>query len=109
MLNEKTKPENPQKFMIEALNKLKDYHARIHELFKLGMDLSELKPDIITELEKALAWLVTTKPIEQKLALDDIQWWLYEKVNKVITVKEKKYNVNKVEDFVKWLFKFYNK
>ena len=108
MLNTKT-PKTVQKFMVDSLNKIKAYQERKHELFILGIDISELQPQIIDNLEESLAWLVTNKPLEVGLVLDDIQWWLYEKVNKIITVKEKKWDVNKVEDFVKWLFKFYNK
>ena len=38
---------------------------------------------------------------------DDIMWWLYEDVNKVITYKNKEYNVENIDDFYNWLNEMY--
>ena len=42
-------------------------------------------------------------------ALNDVQWWLYEKVDKIITLGDKsKVDVNTPEAFIDWLERWYD-
>jgi hypothetical protein len=41
-------------------------------------------------------------------ALNDVQWWLYDNVDKILTLKDNtKVDVNTPEAFIDWLNKWY--
>jgi len=97
-----------KKFAIGALKKIKEISEKTHTLYKLGVDLIELENG--TEpLTKSIALLLVGEK-DYKEAIDDIDWWLYEDVEKKIYLKGKKtIEVETAEQFVDWLVDWYKK
>ena len=97
-----------KKFAIEALKKIKEISEKTHTLYKLGVDLIEFENG--TELlTKSLALLLVGEK-DYKEAIDDIDWWLYEDVEKKIYLNGKKtIDVETAEQFVDWLVDWYKK
>lgn len=97
-----------KKFAIESLKKIKEISEKTHTLYKLGVDLIEFENG--TEpLTKSIALLLVGEK-DYKEAIDDIDWWLYEDVEKKIYLNGKKtIDVETAEQFVDWLVDWYKK
>lgn len=92
-----------KEFIIEVLTKIKELNHKVHLLYKLGVNIIDLDLAIST-LEKTIPnILVDTKNDSYKNIEDLVGWWLYESVEKVITVDKEKVNVESMEDFVDFL------
>jgi hypothetical protein len=97
-----------KEYAVKTLNRIKEIQNNYHHLKKLGVDLIDYENGV-NLLEESIAIMYSTNETEFENVLKDVQWWLYERVNKVITLADKtKVNVSKVEDFVNWLEKWYN-
>lgn len=92
-----------QQFAVKALTRIKEMQDKKNKLTSLGVDLTNYD-DGVELLEEAVALLFS----DNDAAMEDVQWWLYEKADKVITLKDKKkLDLTKVEDFVNWLDEWY--
>ena len=92
------------KEIVDVLVSLKEtYEVRL-KLYDLGVDLNIGSDDAVIRL---IASRFPKKNREN--AYDVICWWLYEKVDKKITLKGGEIvDVSKAKDFVRWLRDFYN-
>lgn len=97
-------------FSIRALSALKERSERIHQLYKLKVNLIDFDEGITDKLEESVA-IILSKGNEKnyEFILSYVSWWLYEKVDKIITLKDgKKVDVNNVKDFVEWIENYYD-
>jgi hypothetical protein len=92
------------------LEKVKALDEKTSKLYKLGIDIIELDSATSTLLE-TIPYLMEIPFDKEKFDMitDDVNWWLYEEVEKIITVEGVANNVEKVEDFLEFLFKHYVK
>lgn len=96
-----------KEFAIKVLKRIKEVQLNHMRLKKLGVDLIDYE-DGIGLLEEGVAILFTKDDKGFEMALADVQWWLYDKVDKIITLKDKsKVDVNTPEAFINWLEKHY--
>src|SRR5574343_1484202 len=96
-----------KEFAVRTLNRIKEIITKIESLAKLGINLIEYEHniDLLTE-SIALLFVKNDSHLEQ--ALDDIEWWLYEKVEKKITVNKKVIDVHSAEQFIDWFSTHYD-
>ena len=106
--NKLFEPNNMKKeFAVRTLKRIKEIQQTHHELKALGIDLIDYENGI-NLLEESIALMFTTDENDFEKALDDVQWWLYENVDKILTLKDKtKVDVNTPEAFIDWLEKWY--
>jgi hypothetical protein len=98
---------NKQQFAIKALERIKAIQDNYRKLRKLGVDLMEYE-DGVGLLEEAVALLLCEDEKYFDNALNTVQWWLYEDVEKVITLKDQtKVDVTSAPAFVSWLDEWY--
>lgn len=91
---------------LDLINKRSRFSSN---LYKLNIDISnlDLGEDLIVE---GVARLILTYKKDQtdkklKFINDDIEWWLYENVDKKIYFdKDDFVDVNKIDDYVDYLF-----
>ncbi len=96
-----------KEFAVRALKKIKEIQKHHAQLKKLGVSF-ELHENIADSLEEAICILFTDNDKDFEKALADVQWWLYENVEKVILVVNlEKIDVKTPEKFIDWLEKFY--
>lgn len=93
------KLDKKKKLLIEILTNLKAEISKRNEIYKHGVDLINYENYYSDSTYKLLAFIVG----DGKFSIDEIQWWLYEDVEKIYYFKDKEYNVEKVEDFVDYL------
>lgn len=92
---------------IQVLNRIKAMQATKSKLRQLGVCLADYE-DGVTLLKESVAILFAKDEKQFESILDDVQWWLYEKVDKVITLADgNKVDVTTPEAFVDWVEKFY--
>lgn len=97
-----------KEFAIRTLKKIKEIQETHHKLKALGVDLIDYENGI-NLLEESVALLFVEDEKNFKEALIEIQWWLYEDVDKIITLRDKsKIDVNTPEAFIGWLEKWCN-
>ena len=77
-------------------------------LTEFGIDLIEYNEGLISCLEESIVVLLAKDEKQFELIMDDIQWWLYEGVDKVITVNGVRHDVNNIDDYVTWLLDWYS-
>jgi len=95
-----------KEFAIRTLKKIKEIQETHHKLKALGVDLIDHENGL---LEEIVALLFVEDEKNFKEALIEIQWWLYEDVDKIITLRDKsKIDVNTPEAFIGWLEKWCN-
>jgi hypothetical protein len=74
-----------------------------------GIDLIDYENGI-NLLEESISIMFTENENDFEKAIDDVQWWLYENVDKILTLKDNtKVDVNTPEAFIDWLNKWYKK
>ena len=107
-MNKLFEPNNMKKeFAVRTLKRIKEIQQTHHKLKALGIDLIDYENGI-NLLEESIALMFTKDENDFEKALDDVQWWLYENVDKIITLKDKtKVDVNTPEAFIDWLEKWY--
>lgn len=95
--------------IIKALNKIIERNELIGRLYGMGVNLMELDDTYTTLTEDSIAFLICGDNLEfYKAIREDIGWWLYEDVEKIITLKDKrKVDVTEVESFVNWIVEHY--
>jgi hypothetical protein len=107
-MNKLFEPNNMKKeFAVRTLKRIKEIQQTQRKLKALGIDLIDYENGI-NLLEESIALMFTTDENNFEKALNDVQWWLYENVNKIITIKDDtKVDVNTPEAFIDWLEKWY--
>jgi hypothetical protein len=106
--NKLFEPNNMKKeFAVRTLKRIKEIQQTHHKLKALGIDLIDYENGI-NLLEESIALMFTENENDFEKAIDDVQWWLYENVDKILTLKDKtKVDVNTPEAFIDWLNKWY--
>ena len=97
-----------KKYAIKALLRIKAIQENCHKLKALGVDLIDYENGV-NLIEESIALMFVESDKDFETALDVIQWWLYDNVDKVLGVAGKVVNVNSAEAFVDWLEKWYRK
>jgi hypothetical protein len=98
-----------KEFAVRALKRIKEINETYDKLKVLGIDLLDYENGI-NLLEESIALMFIENENDFERALNDVQWWLYENVDKIITLKDNtKVDVNKPEDFIDWINKWYKK
>lgn len=107
-MNKLFEPNNMKKeFAVRTLKRIKEIQQTHHKLKALGIDLIDYENGI-NLLEESIALMFTENENDFEKALDDVQWWLYENVDKILTLKDDtKVDVNTPEAFIDWLEKWY--
>lgn len=94
-------------FAIRTLNRIKEMQEIKIKLKDLGIDLINYE-DGVNLLEESVALLFTHDELQFERALTDVQWWLYERAEKILHHSDgKKQDLTDVEDFVNWLEDWY--
>jgi hypothetical protein len=106
--NKLFEPNNMKKeFAVRTLKRIKEIQQTHHNLKAFGIDLIDYENGI-NLLEESIALMFTENENDFEKAIDDVQWWLYENVDKILTLKDKtKVDVNTPEAFIDWLNKWY--
>ncbi len=106
--NKLFEPNNMKKeFAVRTLKRIKEIQQTHHNLKAFGIDLIDYENGI-NLLEESIALMFTTDENNFEKAIDDVQWWLYENVDKILTLKDDtKVDVNTPEAFIDWLEKWY--
>jgi hypothetical protein len=107
--NKLFEPNNMKKeFAVRTLKRIKEIQQTHHNLKAFGIDLIDYENGI-NLLEESIALMFTTDENNFEKALNDVQWWLYENVDKVININynDTKVDVNTPEAFIDWLNKWY--
>ena len=106
--NKLFEPNNMKKeFAVKTLKRIKEIQQTHDKLKALGIDLIDYENGI-NLLEESIALMFTENENDFEKAIDDVQWWLYENVDKILTLKDKtKVDVNTPEAFIDWLNKWY--
>ena len=106
--NKLFEPNNMKKeFAVRTLKRIKEIQQTHHNLKAFGIDLIDYENGI-NLLEESIALMFTTDENNFEKAIDDVQWRLYENVDKILTLKDDtKVDVNTPEAFIDWLEKWY--
>jgi hypothetical protein len=87
---------NKIKFCANILNDIKNEINKRNIIYDYGVDLSNYENEYTICLMKCLVFILNKDNIK-----DDIEWWLYEDVDKIMWINDKKYNVQNSYDFLK--------
>jgi hypothetical protein len=106
-----------KEFAIKALKSIKEHIYVRGKLLELGVDISGLRTSDDMLHEAVAMFLLPENGNEKTLEaiIDDITWWLYEDVDKVINVskqsngkkEDKDYDVTTAEQFIEWACDWY--
>lgn len=98
-----------EEYIKKTLLRIKEYQDNLSNLNKFGIELLEYYSPLANCLEESIAILLAKDDKQFELILDDIQWWLYEGVDKIISFDDGKpsRDLNSVDDYVKWLIEWY--
>lgn len=108
-MNKLFEPNNMKKeFAVRTLKRIKEIQQTHHNLKALGIDLIDYENGV-NLLEESIALMFTTDENNFEKALNDVQWWLYDNVDKIININynDTKVDVNTPEAFIDWLEKWY--
>lgn len=96
-----------KEFAVRTLNRIKQIQSTYHKLRDLGVDLINYE-DGVNLLEESVVLLFVKDEKKFEQALDNVQWWLYESVDKIITLNDKsEVDVNTAEAFIDWFEKWH--
>ena len=106
--NKLFEPNNMKKeFAVRTLKRIKEIQQTHHKLKALGIDLINYENGI-NLLEESISIMFTENENDFEKSIDDVKWWLYANVDKIITLKDNtKVDVNTPEAFIDWLNKWY--
>jgi len=95
--------------IIEWLKILKKEVDKRNVIYEYGVDLINYENAYSQAAIEMIVYSLflmnkTTEKSEAQIK-DEVGWWLYEDVEKKYWVKKKEYNVEKAEDFVKFILK----
>lgn len=97
-----------KEFAVRTLNRIKEIQKTYHTLKNFGVDLIGYENGV-NLLEESIALLFSKDEKNFEKVINDVQWWLYENVDKTITLGDNtKVNVNTPEAFINWLDKWYD-
>ena len=97
-----------KEYAIRTLKRIKEIQETHHKLKAFGVDLIDYENGV-NLLEESIALLFIKDKKNFENALNDVQWWLYEDVDKIITLSDKtKVDVNRPECFIDWLEMWYD-
>ena len=97
-----------KEFAIRTLKRIKEIQETYHKLKVLGVDLIDYENGV-NLLEESVALLFVKDEKNFEKALNDVKWWLYENVDKIIMLGDKsKVDVNKPEAYIDWLERWYD-
>lgn len=95
--------------LINALEKLKKEVETRKDVYKYGIDLANYENQYSVVALDLLVYdlflMCKLSVYTEKEIKDMVEWWLYERIEKIITVKKKKYNVEQAKDFINFLLK----
>jgi hypothetical protein len=92
-----------KEFAVKSLKRIKEIQETHDKLRDLGVDLLDFE-DGVNLLEEGVALLFVKDEKDFDAAIDLVVWWLYEDVDKVITMADKStVDVTMPEDFIDWL------
>lgn len=95
-------------YAIKVLNRIQ-LIRHLHDNFrKWGVDMMEYDDPTISLLEEAIPNLYATNEKEYEEILGWVQWWLYEDVEKIITINGNAEDFTNVSDFIDYIEKYYN-
>jgi len=92
---------------IKVLNRIQLIRHLHNNFQKCGVDISEYDDPTISLLEEAIPTLYATDDKMYDEILGWVQWWIYEDVEKIITLNGKKEDVTNVSDFVDYIEREY--
>jgi len=96
-----------KEFAIRILKRIKEIQETYHKLKALGVDLIDYENGV-NLLEESVALLFVNDEKKFEDAIDHVQWWLYDRVDKIITLSDDfKIDVNKPEAFIDWIESLY--
>jgi hypothetical protein len=108
MVNFNCNQKMKKQFAIRTLKRIKAIQQTHRKLKALGVDLIDYENGVDL-LEESVALLFAKDEKNFKTALDDVQWWLYEDVDKIITLDDKsKVDVSTPEAFIDCLERWYD-
>jgi hypothetical protein len=97
-----------KEFAIRTLKRIKEIQETYHKLKAFGVDLVDYENGV-NLLEESIALLFVKDEENFEKALNNVQWWLYENVDKIITPGDgSEVDVNTPEDFIDWLDRRYD-
>lgn len=98
-----------KQFAIKTLNFLKLEIIKRKTFSNNGIEVTEFIENYINKLEESVVMLFAKDDKQFELILNDVQWWLYEDVKKVIYYNNKKeVKVDTIEKFINWIIKNYD-
>ena len=99
--------EAKKQFAIKTLNFLKLEIEKRKTFSKNGIEITEFIENYINKLEESVVMLFAKDEKQFEQILNDVQWWLYEDVKKVIYYDKKEVKVDTLEKFINWIIKHY--
>lgn len=96
-----------KEYAIKALERLVSQSAKCRALKDNGIDISDYNDAFVDLVERGIAMLLCKNVSEYERILDDILWFLYDDVEKVIKVKGVKVDVSTPEKMINWIVDFY--
>jgi hypothetical protein len=97
-----------KEFAVRTLKRIKEIQKTYYTLKNFGVDLIDYENGV-NLLEESIALLFSKDEKNFEKLLNDVQWWLYENVDKTLTLGDNtKVNVNTPEAFINWLDKYYD-
>lgn len=90
------KIEDKIKFVEKSILQIQSMMEKSNALYKLGVDILEVDMGIDLVIE-------SFKYIFNESICETISWWLFEDVEKTIGVNGKTYNLEKLEDLLKFI------
>lgn len=93
-------------YAVKVLKRIKKIQENYHKLKELGVDLIDYE-DGVNLLEESIAVLFSKDDKTFENILNDVQWWLYEGVEKKITYNDRVILVTEPEDFIDWIQEHY--
>lgn len=94
-------------YCIKAITRLESNKKRYQSLQDNGIDVMDFQEGFINLIEESIAIVLSHDEKSFELILADIQWYLYDKVEKVITVDEVNIEVDTPEKLVNWIVGHY--
>lgn len=98
-------------FCITTLDAILRQTEKRNKACNLGIDLIYYDHDFNTKLEESISIILAKDKAQQKLIIKDVEWWIYEDVEKVIVYPKRKKN-NKIDvstpaKFIDWIINHY--
>ena len=73
-----------KEYLMKWLEILQSHRKKTDAIYKQDVDLYNFGEPLVTAIEDAMAFVVARDEENYKYALDLIQWWLYDRVQKKV-------------------------